>query len=481
MNHAAAAFEDQHGIALLGTMIVVLVLALLASTLLNLSGQDGVSAAVERDFAQAQHLADAAGELIVGWFHGSPPSPGIAETIAKRRRNASGAPSFFDSNGQSQFAGTAERPDLALRGNFATDGLISGLSQTLSEVGTIQELKLYASSRPGLLCTVETTVSVGGTSGMRQSVIMQLAALEVPPIRAAVQVGRGLGDLAAAQESPVSVHWGDLKVRRDLVLRTMDAIPAKTALGPVTGQSYDETIQREDRWMEAWIGGHVQVTHPTVPDPGLPANVHTQQQPVPGVNMDLWPYEQLKRIAKQHGRYVAIDRDGWLYPQGVVTPGHGVSADEFLRSMTVGDQLGFIFVDTLDQTAPRLDNLGTLTLHAPYVEGILVVQGHVVLAPAASGEALSALSPPQVSPDGSTARRSVHLSGVQLNGLLYASGNITISGRIRVFGSVTVEGTIASGATGSTLEVWYNFEHGQGLYGGLPVVYPAPGTWRAQY
>jgi hypothetical protein len=68
-----------------------------------------------------------------------------------------------------------------------------------------------------------------------------------------------------------------------------------------------------------------------------------------------------------------------------------------------------------------------------------------------------------------------------MNGLVYAAGNITVSGKVRLFGAVTTEGTITSAGTGSSLEVWYNHDYGQGLYKGLPVVYPAHGSWMARY
>jgi hypothetical protein len=71
----------------------------------------------------------------------------------------------------------------------------------------------------------------------------------------------------------------------------------------------------------------------------------------------------------------------------------------------------------------------------------------------------------------------VQLDRVNLNGVLYAGGNITITGKARVFGAVLAGGTITPDSSGGTLEVWYNHDVGQGLYQGLPVVYPARGTW----
>jgi hypothetical protein len=66
---------------------------------------------------------------------------------------------------------------------------------------------------------------------------------------------------------------------------------------------------------------------------------------------------------------------------------------DVLESPAVGYQHGLVFIDTVDGEAPRLDNLGTLVLDTDYFEGLLVVQGHVVLRPRASGRSVPALSP----------------------------------------------------------------------------------------
>ncbi|MEK6585738.1 MAG: hypothetical protein AABZ24_05275, partial [Nitrospirota bacterium] len=55
--------DGQQGIALLGAMIVALMLSLLGVTLLNLAGQEVVSAGLANQASVAQQLADGAGEL----------------------------------------------------------------------------------------------------------------------------------------------------------------------------------------------------------------------------------------------------------------------------------------------------------------------------------------------------------------------------------------------------------------------------------
>ncbi len=487
MSRITCSTEGQQGIALLGALVLVLILSLLGATLLNLAGQEALSAGAGRKTVVAQQLADAAGELVVAWFH-SPQSipPARSSVLAKKNRNAVGAPSFFDQSGRSQFVGTPGHPDLLLDArNVSDDRMLNdpetGMFRALRHLGTIEDLKVYAPSKPGLLCTVDATVATQTSPSVRQSVLMQLSALDLPPLRAAAQVGQNLGVPQPGSESSVDVHWGPMKVGEDLVLRRAGEIPTMSVLAPVTGQGYDETAQREDRWMEAWVGGQVQVSQPAVQGQvlSLPQNVHAQQSPIPGIRLDEWPYEQLKRVAKQFGSYFAIDRSGLLYPQGVVQPGQGISPDEVFRSQAVGDQRGLIFIDTLDQQVPRADNLSTVIIRAGYVEGIVVVQGHVLLAPS-GGQSISVLSPP-IEGDKLGSRASVQLSRVNMNGVLYASGNISVTGKARIFGAVAAGGTIAPSSAGGTLEVWYNQDVGEGLYKGVPVVYRAPGTWLAKY
>ncbi|HXV69381.1 MAG TPA: pilus assembly PilX N-terminal domain-containing protein [Nitrospira sp.] len=476
------AADKQMGIALLGVMVLALVLSLVGATLLNLAWQEALGASAGRQFAIAQQLADAAGELVIGWFHrprSSPPS--IAVLLDKRFQSVEGWPSFFDQAGRSQFIGSADRPDLLLEATNSSDDQllndpVSGLFRSLRSLGTVRQLKIYAPGKPGLLCTVDVIVETVGPSSLPQSVSLQLGTLELPPLRAAVQAGGSLGLPLPGQESSVWTHWGRLTVGGDLVIRHADEIPLLSALATITGHRYDEVTTREDRWTDLWVGGVVEATQPQPAQgalPVLPSHVHVHQHPIPGVRLDRWNYDLLKRMAVRYGTYYAIDPSGLLYQNGIVAPGRGLSADQVFRSKSEGDQLGLIFVDTLDQSPPRSDNLGTVKLGAGYFEGLAVVQGHVTFSPSTSGNQISVLSPPA---GGTGTRAPVQISGVHLNGVLYAAGNITINGTAKVYGAVVTEGTIAPAATGVSLDVWHDHDMGRGFFQGLPVVYRAPGT-----
>ena len=481
--------SQEQGIALLGVMILALVLALLGAALLDMAGQEASSASGATDVAVSQAVADAAQDLVIAWFHSPHTSPSaVAALLTKRQSSSDGSPSFFDQAGRSQFIGTSDHPDLFLDASRSADPHLlndagTGMFRLLDDLGSVQELKVYAPGTPGLLCTVDATVTTAGSSA-RHAVSMQLGALEIPALRAGIQVGGNLGLHQIVPESGALVHWGDLTVGGDLIVQRVEDLPSQSDSALVTGVSYRDMSHREDRWLSMWIGGPV---HLMQLSPGqsssvvLPLNVHANRHPAPGVRRDHWGYERLKHLAKQHGTYLAIDREGLLYASGSVEPGHGMTPDDYLRSRSVGDTRGLIFIDTLDQKAPRADNLGEVRLSAGYLEAVLVVQGHVMAGPAGSGQSLTVLSPPAGGSGAAVSRSSVQLSDIHLNGALYAVGNITLDRSMRVFGAVAAEGTIATTHPGATMELWYDYEMGRGLFRGVPVVMRAPGTWMVRY
>jgi hypothetical protein len=316
---------------------------------------------------------------------------------------------------------------------------------------------------------------------MASTVKLQLAALNIPAIRAAIQTGQGLGNTGSGA-SGILAHWGDVRVMGDLTVNRKSDLIVKSLEASVTGQSYETVRVREDRWVDYWIGGQVSLLSPSGNESaGLPGNVHVQQQAMPGMALDRWDYDLLKRTAQRHGTYYRLGREGRLHLGGAEESDTGFSSADVLTSSTAGQSHGLVFIDTIDGEAPRLDNLGTLVLETDYVEALLVVQGHVVLKPNGPGRALTVLSPP---PEGSSAlsgRIPVTLSGIHLGGLLYAAGTITLERETRIYGALTTAGTVATGSSASLLEVWYDSDFGRGFFRGLPVVYRAPGTWQVKY
>ena len=475
-----------HGHVLLGALMLIIMLSLLSLSLLHLVGQDAPGISAMREQTQAQHLAEGAADLIVSWFHQPSvvPAP-LAGSFAKRQ-DAGEGPSFFDAAGRSQFVGTAERPDILLDASYDSDARLlngpSGFTGALSELGRLDRVKVYAPTQPGLLGTVEVTASTRGRKPLASTVKLQLGALNIPAIRAALQTGLGLGTTAPAGASTIAAHWGDVRVMGDLVVNRMKDLVVKNASAPVTGQWFDTLTIREDRWVDYWIGGNVSLLSPLATDSAnFPTNVYMRQQPTPGLRLDRWDYDLLKKTAQRHGTYYRLDREGRLHSLGSTESDPGVLPADVLASSSVGQLHGLVFIDTLDGEPPRVDNLGTLVLDTDYVEALLVVQGHVVMKPSGAGRNLTVLSPPPETTSAFSGRIPVTLSGIHLNGLLYAAGTITLERDTRIYGAIMTAATVATGSSTPLLEVWYNADLGKGFFRGLPVVYRAPASWQVKY
>jgi hypothetical protein len=483
-------YQCDEGHVLLAALMLIFLLGILGMISLHLAAQDGPGISSMKEDNVAQQLADGAADVVMSWFHDSSATPtALAGLLAKRQGDPENGPSFFDAAGRSQFAGTADRPDIILDAanqadNQTLNGSSSGFPTALGGLGRILQLKVYGPLQPGLLSTVEVTATTVANKPMTRTVQLQLGAVKIPAVRAAAQVGQTLGAIQSGGESPVMVHWGDQRVLGDLAVQQVEDLALKRTEAPVTGQSYDEMLFAQDRWTEYWIGGTVSVIAPPPGqgvNPPLPENVHLHQYPTPGVRLDQWNYDSLKKIALRWGMYYRLDRAGQLHPQGASDSDEGIAPTDALESQVVGDHRGLVFIDTTDGQAPREDNMGTLLLEADYVEGLLVVQGHVVCRPRAAGKSVPSLSPPLPGTASLGTRVPVQLSGIHVNGLLYAAGAIKVERPARVYGAIMAGQSVTSSGAGTGIEVWYNADLAQGLFRGLPVVYREPGTWLAKY
>ena len=478
----------EKGHVLLASLMLIVLLGIAGMTALYLASHDGSGVGAMKEDKVAQQVADAGADFVMSWFHDPAAAPAsVAGLLVKRQGDLASGPSFFDGAGRSQFAGTADRPDILFDAvnqadNQAVNDSPGGFSHVMRGLGRILKVKVYGPLQPGLLSTVEVTATTADHRPVERTVQLQFGAVTIPAVRAALQVGQALGTMRAGAESPVLVHWGDLRVMGDLSVKRVEDLVVKSDAAPVTGQSYGEMLSVQDRWSDYWIGGTVFVTFPS---PGqevsaaLPSNIHPHQDPTPGVRLDQWDYEPLKKLALQIGRYYRLDRFGLLHPLGAKDSDQGMAPADVLESPAVGSHHGLVFIDTLDGEAPRQDNLGTLVLDTDYFEGLLVVQGHVVLRPRATGESVPALSPAPEGTNSLGARVPVQLSGIHVNGVLWAAGTIMLERSTRLYGALIAGDTVT--AAGAVAEVWYNVDLAQGLFRGIPVVYRAPGTWLAKY
>ncbi len=479
--------QDERGMALLAVLMVVFLLTLLGMTSLQLAGQEMAGASALQEERLAHHAAEAAVDVVMGWFHDPSLTPQGTDLVwmAKRVTSLQGEPSYFDIQGRSQFTGTASLPDVVFdAANPRHDGLLNdpqtGWFKPLKGLARILKLRVYGPTRPGLLCTVEVTAGAGRDAHIAKTVSVELGTYAIPALHAPIQSGTIGNGLTHTRPGSVLAHWGDMVVRGSAYLPAPEEIPTKSGLASVSGQSYAEMTHQEDRWLDILIGGDAFFAQlPAEAWSGIPSNLHARQEPVPGIKIDQWDYDTLKKMAKRFGRYYGVDRDGLLYPNGMIQPGVGRKPEDVFASTGVGDHHGLIFVDTLDGMPPRPDNMATIILNQEYAEGVFLVNGHVVWKAEQEGKPVPALSPP---PDGQSslgARIPTQLSGIHLHGLLYAAGDIRYAGHLKVYGGVLAHGSINEGTNGSgALEVWYNHDLHEGLVQGLPVVYVAPGSWQ---
>lgn len=478
--------SGQRGVALIGTVLAVLILSMVGMVSVKVTLQEVENANVARDATVAKHLAEAGVDLITQWFHDPSAAPsGSAGAMFLKRFDLPGVgASFFDGHGKSQFMGTADRPDILLDASRSGDDRLlhdpsNGWFRALRRLGQIRKIKVYAPSRPGLLCTVEVTVLAGSVT---KTLSLQLTANHVPPLRSPVQLGVTEANRMSDAPLPLWAHWGELLVKGDVRLATRQEIPVKTSVAVLSGQSYADMIRREDRWLELKVGGEVAFletgANGVSPSAPMPPNVYTNQEPVPGLNLDRWDYDMMKKQALKHGVYYTMDRSGLLYKNGKVGPGLGLSSDRIFNGAFGEPFRGFIFVDTLDQRAPGSDNLGTMFIEPAYLEGLFVINAHVHLKPKGAGRAVAALGPPSGETSDETAEgKPIQLGGIHVNGVLYAAGNLVFDGAPRVYGAVLSGGTLTPAAsTSGPLEVWYDYDLHSGLIRGLPLVSVASGT-----
>ncbi len=183
--------QDERGMALLAVLMVVFLLTLLGMTSMQLAGQEIVGASALQEERLAHHAAEAAVDVVMGWFHDPALlSQGAEATwLTKRLVNAQGDPSYFDAQGRVQFAGTGTNPDVVFdAANPQHDRLLNdpqtGWFKSLKGLSRILKLRVYGATRPGLLCTVEVTAGAGRASRVTKTLSVEFGAYAIPALHA---------------------------------------------------------------------------------------------------------------------------------------------------------------------------------------------------------------------------------------------------------------------------------------------------------
>ena len=445
----------EKGAVLLTALLLGVLLSLLGGVAINFAMTESEGARRQVKETSARLLAESGIEQVIAWLnHGQ-------------------LPGYEEGDILPVFRGLVTSPDVmydAVRAGderFLNDRL-TGVFRNLAELGRIEQIIVYASSRPEGLCTVQVMSQALG--GVRRSASLELGATRIASLHAAIQAGGGM--LSDGTMTPrIWAHWGPVRMSGDARLGRSDQVPRKSASASVTGLGYaDGGTFWEDRWVDVYVGGTAQFEDA---GSGLPSNVHTNQNPAPGLPSDPWQYQKFKELAMKTGSYYVPDRSGRLYRNGVMDPAVAQTPDAVFGNE--GFPQGLIFVDTLDQALPSANNLPTLVMTSPYMEGVFFINANVVLNPEGQGKAIPALSPPSDGTTNAVSRIPVTISDVTVQGVLHVTGTVSTDRNVRIFGSLSAE----RGLNGrGLLEVWYNYDLGRGLVQGLPVVFPLSGSWR---
>ncbi|MBI3606436.1 MAG: hypothetical protein HY207_00540 [Nitrospirae bacterium] len=477
----------ERGAVLVVALVTLGLLSVLGGAWLRVVTEDRETVVREEREILARSLADAGVERVLAWF-ADPASfvgPGVirqasscaaprdqAAIFRKRCLGAGGLPSFRGVDGSFQFVGTATSPDLVYAWNTIEELSLDSILQDLnlpgpslrSLVSTIRmEIRLLAPQSPDAIATILSRASIGedATATVRAELI------DGPwrGISEAIHAGAG-----TPGSIPIRVHWGDIFVDGPLDMTTIaDRLPRRDPDTMINGQPYI-LEPGADRWLDLRASGTV--SGPLAPngqsflDPY--AHVH-QNVPQPGP--EVWGYRALKSYAQRHGRYVTTRGTGLLYEndQGPGVPPNAV----FTPSGNT--RSGVLFIDTLDQQPPRLDNLEQLRVEFDFAQADAFVGAHLVITGAAGRSVVVDTPPEDGNLSAEPAVRGITLSGIHYVGALLVAGQVRVENRVNVFGAIKAgQGFDDVGG----LEIWYDGRLAQGYRKGFAPVLVKPGSRR---
>jgi hypothetical protein len=449
--------DSERGAIIVFALAVLGVLSVLTGAWLRLVVAERDTARLDADALQARSLANAGIERALGWFADpasfadsftvGPPTTCLAALIPpdvfrKRCVGSDGLPGFRASDGAPQFGGTLEDPAVLVQWGDAPSLLRApaGLSMDAPPLFPVVrlDLRLFSPLSPDAVATVISRATVGrSTASVR-------AELAEGPWRGAIQAV--FAGNVATNTIPVRVHWGGIAINGAWdASGWLDRIPRRSETAPVNGEEY-MAEPGSDRW--AAIAATGSIIGPAADASGFAAPFAHLHQNTHVPRMGLWGYEALKAYAKRHGRYFTTRGTGLLYPDDGET---GVSPTTVLAAHSGSRR--FLFIDTMDRTAPRDDNLDVLQSTIDFVSLDAYVGAHLTIIPGhGRSVVLDAPSAPETSA-GEPLARDVEIDGVHYHGVLVVAGVLEAETRTRIVGSLAVlQGVRDAGA----FEVWYD-------------------------
>lgn len=342
-------------------------------------------------------------------------------------------------------------------GRFTSD-----FSYAVSQIDKIEILPPHASDPIASFCKIRCT----GRSANGITRVIRAYATISQPITVSLPAALLSYNVASAFGN-ARIHWGEAwsKANFNMLNKSQMDYVAQGSLGYDAWAVYrtEGSIIFPNNWH--WGNGQ-DLYDSTRQQPGLaPASgnyANAFQQHVPPGTLQ-WPtfdYLTFKNMAKAHGRYYSTDASGNIYRDGIEDTAHRV---DFLTEFGVPNRdtapYDLLFIDTIDNTAPKSDgsNLATIsaTGNSLGLKGIFWIGANFDGGGVGSPPfILDAQDPAGNPPPGG------RLSQIFLEGVLYAAGTVAMSGNCGVYGSVVAQRGFSGGGTP---DIWYNHKLAAGL------------------
>jgi len=357
----------------------------------------------------------------------------------------------------------SDHPDLEISDD-AFLAHINGPFSELKSMGEIKAIKFYAplnqtippSSDDRRLCTLEITAISG--SGAIKTIRVDLGSSPIGEITSVIQ---GIG--STSNPLPVWSHWGGIDYTGDATFGT-DLIDILRV--PRPGGSYGDVTHYSDVDFQTNFDPAINIrvenniTSPPPDDGGDSFNDRpnvTQQNGSVTLDRATLVDSDLRRFLRRNGEHYTVTGNGKLEKNGIVR-----TFDEFFK---IPDGSGspdarLVWISG-NSTAP-------VAIDGGRYKGYFFFSGDITISSAGqSGRVVIAKTP---------GGETLTLSGINLEGLFYTRGSMTIQDDFTAYGAFFSRGGF-TGAGTQNLEVWYNSAFADAVFPGIRSVTPLSGTW----
>lgn len=436
--HSITSVSNEKGTALFAAIMLLVLANGLGLLAFHVStGELQISAYGGRELAST-YLAESGVEKVLSWIADPAQSPD---------------PSFFAGLSKQHCTGERTSPDFQLSSALMNDAGEGPFSE-LSERGKITDLRLYKSTHPDGVCTVQSGAVAG--RGPVKLVRVEIGRNPMPPITAPIQ---GFGETGLS--SPTWGHWGPIRYTGGARFEgRADRIPMLNPILSPHPRPYREEGPNEDPVVEIHVEREIQGA-----SLHLRPNVYENDHTVLLDSATPSKLVEIKNFIKKSGGYYVVSPSGRLEQNGV---DRGEFDEVFGRP---GEEHALAWIDVLPgYSRPEPVLLG----HKNY-KGYFYFSGSIEIQEDRFQNGMTVQA--DAHPWSSTHRGPIQLDHIRLDGLFYALGSIELQGTFTAYGALYAgQGFTGSGA--KNLQVWYNKEFASADYSNVSPLVRLKGTWR---